>query len=107
MTQHGRSLVIGIVFVLYAARSMQYAAVWRDELTLWTAAVQHAPDKPRPHLALAVALMERGRFVEAQRVLDETDAILRTRRDLAWWDRQDATLVLQQNRLLLARMAGL
>lgn len=90
----------------YAVLSVQQAAVWSNELTLWTAAVLQAPDKPRPHLQLAVALMERRRLLEAQTVLDDTQWILDHRTDLLPWDRTDAVLALTQNRLLLSRMAG-
>lgn len=97
----------GGLLVFYAACSLRYAAVWTDELSVWTVAVQQAPDKPRPHLQLALALMERRRFVEAQMLLDDTDRILREPHPMPSWDRDDATLALHQNRLLLARMAGL
>lgn len=95
------------VLSVYALASAHYARVWQDELTVWTYAVQRAPNKPRPHLQLALALMERHRFIEAQFVLDDTDRILRDASPMPRWDRRDAVSALQQNRLLLARAAGL
>lgn len=95
------------VLGVYALASAHYATVWQDELTVWTHAVQRAPNKPRPHLQLALALMERHRFIEAQLVLDDTDRILRDASPMPHWDRRDAVLAVQQNRLLLARAAGL
>ncbi len=105
MRQAGDWIVLGLLTV-YAVCSIRYAAVWRDELSLWTAAVQQAPEKPRPHLQLALALMERRRFVEAQIVLDDTDRILKEHQELPEWDRSDATHALRANRALLSRMAG-
>lgn len=98
--------IVLAVLVLYAACSVNQAVVWRDELSLWSAAVQRAPDKPRPHLQLALALMERRRYLEAQTVLDDTDWILHHRTDLPVWDRAEATAALHQNRLVLARLAN-
>lgn len=100
-----RLVMVGILAV-YAMLSVQQAAVWGDELSLWTAAVQQAPDKPRPHLQLALALLERRRFIDAQTVLDDTQWLLDQRRTIPPWDREEATVALMQNRLLLSRMAG-
>lgn len=94
------------VLAAYTACSVSQAAVWHDELSLWVWAVERAPNKPRPHLQLALALMERHRLVEAQAVLDDTAWILDHRRDVPAWDRAEAETALLQNRLLLARMAG-
>lgn len=94
-----------VLFLLYTSASVRQAAVWTNELTLWLHAVERAPDKPRPHINLALALMERQRFAEAAAVLDDTDRILKTC-TLPPWDRIETARALQQNRLLLARLSG-
>ncbi len=101
------TIVAVIVLGVLAVSSVRQAAVWRDELSLWTAAVQQAPDKPRPHLQLVLALLERRRFTEAAIVLDDTERIL-TDLDIRLqpWDRSDATIALRQNRALWARLTG-
>jgi hypothetical protein len=44
-------LACALLLIAYAIGSVRYAGVWQNELTLWTAAVAHAPNKPRPHIS--------------------------------------------------------
>lgn len=91
---------------MYTVGSVRYASVWQSELTLWMWAVELAPQKPRPHEQLALALIEARRFTEAQIVLDDLQQILDTNHTIPTWDRQEASAALLNNRLLLARLAG-
>ena len=90
----------------YTVGTVRYADVWTSELSLWMHAVDLAPLKPRPHLQLALALMEAHRFSEAQIVLDDTAAILGTNQRIPAWDRTEAEQAVLQHRVLLSRLAG-
>jgi Flp pilus assembly protein TadD len=50
-------------------------AVWEDAVTLWSDVVSKSPEKPRPHLILGSALLERGRVDEALRELGEAQRL--------------------------------
>lgn len=90
---------------LYAGLTVRYGLVWQDEVTLGLYASARAPIKPRPHLNLAVALMERQRFEEAGGVLDYTASILDDPSvTLSTRDASDAAHALQTNRLALSRL---
>ena len=58
-------VVLGIVLIVMALRTVSYAAVWKDDLTLFTAAVRAAPDSTKVHLKLGDALAAQGRLAEA------------------------------------------
>ena len=58
-------IILGVVLVALGLRTISYAAVWKDDLTLFTAAVQAAPDSTKVHLKLGDALAAQGRFAEA------------------------------------------
>jgi tetratricopeptide (TPR) repeat protein len=53
--------------VLYASGVRSEAALWRDSLTLWTVAVNRAPDDDVARYNLALALVEAGRSDDAIR----------------------------------------
>ena len=89
---------------VYAGLTARYGAVWENEVTLGLYASERAPLKPRPHLNLAVALMERQRFVEAEHVLDYTSAMLRDANHLTPLDANEAAHALMTNRLALSRL---
>lgn len=94
---------ICLVGVIYAGLSSLYAKVWRNELTLWIWAVRHAPLKPRPHINLAIALIERGQYQDAWEQFLMVDAILATQ-DLPWYDREDASKAVIHDKSLLAQV---
>ena len=102
----GPTVCVLILFSLYTVGTVRLASVWQSELTLWLQAVEQAPQKPRPHLQLALALMERQRFFEAQIVLDDTATILKTNATILPWDRRETEAALLQNRSLLRRITG-
>lgn len=92
---------------LYAALTLTYGLVWQDEWTLGVHVTTHAPLKPRPWLNLAVALVERGRFDEARRVLDYTAALVADPTVTAAMpvvDVRDAERAVLANRLVLSRL---
>lgn len=93
------------LFLIWTVLSVRYALVWQNEETLWRWAVGHAPDKPRPHLQLAVALLERHQWLAAQAVLDDTPRTL-AQPTVPAWDRAEGTQAMGQLRVLLSRMAG-
>lgn len=96
-----------LMLVVYATAFVRYAPTFHDEGALWLRAVQIAPLKPRPHAQLVLALIERHRFVEAQIVLDDLDAILRnTNTPIPPFDRREAMAASHSARLLLSRAAG-
>jgi len=92
-----------VLFVVYALATANYADVWENELTLWTWAAQHAPIKPRPHMQLAVALMERKAFISAKYELNYVELLVDTV-PLSDHDRQDAARALVQNRAAVDRL---
>jgi tetratricopeptide (TPR) repeat protein len=59
-------VAIGSIVVLALAVSAHARAqVWRDPLTLWTDALQKAPEHPRPHVNLGMAVAAGGDFDRA------------------------------------------
>lgn len=100
-----RSALGVVILVAYAAVSMHYAGVWRDELALWSYVAPRAPLKPRPWINLALAHMERRQFIAAQASLDHAAAVL-DGAQIPAVDRRDAIAAVKNNRLVLARAAG-
>lgn len=100
-----RKLLPFVVLLGYALAACAYAPVWHDELTLWLHVAPLAPQKPRPWINLALALMERQRLAEAQAALDHV-AVLVTAPRLSADDRAEAVHALTTNRLVLARLAN-
>lgn len=98
--------VIGVALLLgYAAISIHYAPVWRDELTLWSHVAPLAPLKPRPWINLALAQLERRHYTDAQASLDHAAAVL-DGAQIPDVDRHDAIQAVTHDRLVLARAAG-
>lgn len=66
-----RGFLAGVVLLAcgLSVLSHQRNAIWRDDLSLWRAAVAEAPRAARPHINLGVALLTRGHFDEAERYL--------------------------------------
>jgi Flp pilus assembly protein TadD len=63
----GCGVAIGSIVVLALAVSAHARAqVWRDPLTLWTDALQKAPEHPTAHANQGVALLELQRFDDAR-----------------------------------------
>jgi Flp pilus assembly protein TadD len=54
------SIVIGVVLVLFAARSLQRATVWRNNDVFFANLVEDAPDSFRSHWAMGHFAFERG-----------------------------------------------
>ena len=50
--------------------------IWRDPYTLWTHALEHAPNTPGAHANLAVELNERGQFEQARRHAEQALQVL-------------------------------
>lgn len=63
--------------VLLAARSVAYAGVWADELSLFSEGVRVQPLSSKMRQSLGGALMERGRVAEAAREFQREIEILR------------------------------
>lgn len=61
-----RGLILFFLLILvYGSLSMQRSEIWRTPETLWTDAVEKAPQMPRPHLYLGNVHKEQGRNQEA------------------------------------------
>ncbi|HVH07444.1 MAG TPA: tetratricopeptide repeat protein [Myxococcota bacterium] len=61
------ALVAGaIVLVALAGRSFVRSADWRDDVTLWSASIEAAPQSLRAHYNLGVALRREGRLPDAE-----------------------------------------
>jgi tetratricopeptide (TPR) repeat protein len=74
----GRAMAAGVVALLtlaLAARAATYAAVWRDDPTLFAYAARVAPRSVRALGGFAESLAEQGRIDEARAVLERAVAI--------------------------------
>ena len=96
--RHAKAAVIGagcalVVCFVLTARQIE---VWRSPLTLWANAIEQAPDKPRPVINYAVALMTAGRFEEADRWFVRAMA-LAYQPHVPPWDQMDAITASQNN----------
>lgn len=49
--------LVGIVAMAWGVTTLQRNTVWQDERTLWLDAAMKSPQKPRPHLNLAIAYL--------------------------------------------------
>jgi tetratricopeptide (TPR) repeat protein len=49
-------------------------AVWHDDISLWSAALEHFPDDPHSNYDLGVALLEAHRFEEARAAVEQAIA---------------------------------
>lgn len=61
----GAAVVLVALAVGYGTATVARNRVWKDAHTLFMDSVRKAPDTPRPPVALASKLVERGRFEEA------------------------------------------
>ncbi len=64
--RHGRTFAISAValpFVLFMPLVIQRSQEWRDDLSLWTAAVRRSPRSARAHMHLGASLYVRHRTV--------------------------------------------
>ena len=99
-SDRGSVIAVMALVVVYAALSVQYSRIWRDELSVWTRAAVMAPLKPRAQINYALALLEHGRFSEASEVLDYAESLaslpLLTDRE-----RDDTEEAVQHNRLAI------
>jgi len=50
-------VLVGIVAMAWGLGTLQRNTVWQDERTLWLDAATKSPQKPRPHLNLAIAYL--------------------------------------------------
>jgi tetratricopeptide (TPR) repeat protein len=71
------AFVVGAaVLVAYSARTLAYAAVWSDEVSLFTAAANAQPRSAKAQRMLGGALVEAGRPDEAQLAFERAIAVL-------------------------------
>jgi tetratricopeptide (TPR) repeat protein len=63
---------IGVVAVVGVAGRRQ-AAIWHDDVSLWTAAARRNPDHYLPAMNLGAALLEAGRADDARRACEQAD----------------------------------
>lgn len=104
MRRTSRRSQIGVALLMgYTLLSLSYAPIWTNELTLWTWAVDRAPMRPRPHVNLALAFMERRRFTEARSELDTAQA-LAEQIAMPEHNRRSTLTAVSQNRAALARL---
>jgi tetratricopeptide (TPR) repeat protein len=66
---------VSLILVALATRSVTYAAVWRDDATLFAYAAQVAPQSVRTLGGWGEVLAENGRLAQAREVLDRAIAI--------------------------------
>jgi Flp pilus assembly protein TadD len=64
------------ILLALTARTVAYAAVWRDEVSLFTEAVRAQPRSAKAHQLLGAALMEVGRVDEGVTALETADRML-------------------------------
>lgn len=50
-------VLVGIAAIAWGVGTIQRNTVWQDERTLWLDAAKKSPQKPRPHLNLAIAYL--------------------------------------------------
>jgi predicted Zn-dependent protease len=82
----GRRVVLGAaaaVALALAGATWARNAVWRDPLTLWGDAMAKAPERSRPYVYVAQALMDRGELDRAIPLLERATT-LRPRTPLAF-----------------------
>lgn len=61
----------GLMAACFIALTLQWAAVWKDSITLWTHAVRKAPQSAQARANLGFTLMDRQDFVAAEAQLVE------------------------------------
>ena len=65
-----------VILLTLAGRTVAYASVWRDEMSLFTEAVRAQPRSAKAHQLLGAALMEVGRVDEGVAALETADRML-------------------------------
>lgn len=95
--------LITLWFLLQLLATSDQIRVWRDESSLWARAVQVSPQKPRPTLNYARALLLEGDWPGAERALYWTLA-LAERAHVPAYDKADAVRAAQANLQTLALM---
>ena len=68
-------ILVGVILVALAARSLLYAEKWKDDATLFEYAARVAPQSVRALGGWGELLAERGRLDEARVLLDRAVAI--------------------------------
>lgn len=74
--RHAATAVAAAVLLALTARTVAYAAVWRDEVSLFGEAVRAQPRSAKAHQLLGAALMEVGRVDEGVAALETADRML-------------------------------
>ena len=69
-------VAVPVALVALAARTIDYASVWADEVALFEAGVRAQPDSSKLHGLLGASLVERGRSAEAVPELERALQIL-------------------------------
>lgn len=64
------ALLAVLLALLLGGLTLRRNAVWADDLTLWTDAVERSPGKARPHLNLGTALVDAGQPARAAAELE-------------------------------------
>jgi protein O-mannosyl-transferase len=59
-------VVLGLWFVFLGLSARMQIGVWRDDLSLWGAALSHFPNDPLANYDAAMALLKNGRLTEAR-----------------------------------------
>jgi tetratricopeptide (TPR) repeat protein len=74
--RHAAPIVAAAVLLALTSRTVAYASVWRDEVSLFTEAVRTQPRSAKAHQLLGAALMEVGRIDEGVAALETADRML-------------------------------
>ncbi len=70
-----------LAVVALGARAFVRTQDWRDDVTLWTATLESRPRSIRAQYNLGIALLERGRLLEAQQALERAVTLAPDDRD--------------------------
>ena len=65
------ALILGAIVAGYGARTFARNLDWRNDVTLWTAAVRDCPDSFRSHKTLAFSLYKQSEDANIDRCIDE------------------------------------
>jgi tetratricopeptide (TPR) repeat protein len=67
-------IALGAWLAFLGVRTREQMAVWHDDVSLWSAAVEHFPDDPHSNYDLGVALLEAHRLEEARAAVERAIA---------------------------------
>ncbi|MGO9243795.1 MAG: tetratricopeptide repeat protein [Verrucomicrobiia bacterium] len=59
-------VTLGVWFMFLGSRTREQIAVWHDDISLWSAALEHFPDDPHSNYDLGLALLKAHRLEEAR-----------------------------------------